>query len=304
LSSISWLTLSIAAYAWKRGYPVQQLDPASPPDPNSPAGQVLKRAAHLFRRQLQRNATDRDKLNRKLTQPPTGAPTLEELTLAETQAAPLPPHYRPPIPENYPEISDEMLHVDPNEAVIEPVISIGDPLVITEDEVGQPAEQAGEIVRMPPITINPEQVPETTQAPPSPMPSSGVVVPNSTSQTRPGFSVALRQMLGHEELTTTKLRVLAQQYPDGPGLYGLQIRVRCKGIKSQVAGTTDRDGKFICELPVRMNSGLTYDVEVTWPRDQGNEVERKSITLNADRTHFTVPFYRQLNSPDTTSGVN
>jgi hypothetical protein len=65
-----------------------------------------------------------------------------------------------------------------------------------------------------------------------------------------------------------------------------------------VAGTTDRDGKFICELPVRAQSGLTYDVDVTWPRDAGGETERKSITLHADRTYFVLPFYRHLNPPE------
>ena len=38
----------------------------------------------------------------------------------------------------------------------------------------------------------------------------------------------------------------------------------------------------------------TYAVDVTWPRDFGGEVERKSITVNADRTHFDLPFYRTL----------
>jgi hypothetical protein len=106
--------------------------------------------------------------------------------------------------------------------------------------------------------------------------------------------MAIRQMLGQEEMTTTKLRVLVQEHPDGPGLYGLQVRVTCAGIKSYVAGTTDRDGKFVCELPVRMQTGLTYDVEITWPRDKGGDGERKSITLNADRTEFTLPFYRKI----------
>jgi hypothetical protein len=104
-------------------------------------------------------------------------------------------------------------------------------------------------------------------------------------------------MLGHEDLTTTKLKVLVQHYPDGPGFYGLQVRVTCKGVKSYVAGTTDRDGKFVCELPVRVESGLTYDVDVIWPREEGSEVERKSITLNADRTYFSLPFYRHLEAP-------
>jgi hypothetical protein len=133
------------------------------------------------------------------------------------------------------------------------------------------------------------------------MPSSAVVVPtDQTSQSRPSLTVALRQMLSHEQLASTKLSVLVQQFPDGPGLYGLQVRVTCKGVKSYVAGTTDRDGKFVCELPVRVDSGLTCDVEITWPRDEGGDIEQKSITMNADRTRFNLPFYRQLNPPSET----
>ena len=106
---------------------------------------------------------------------------------------------------------------------------------------------------------------------------------------------AVRQTFGRKEpLASTKLRVLVQEYPDGPGLYGLQVRVTCQGVKSYVAGTTNREGKFLCELPVRVNSGLTYDVDVTWPREMNNEIERKSITLNADRTEFNLPFYRRM----------
>jgi hypothetical protein len=40
--------------------------------------------------------------------------------------------------------------------------------------------------------------------------------------------------------------------------------------------------------------GLTYDVDLNWPREMGGETERKSITLNADRTRFTLPFFHQL----------
>jgi hypothetical protein len=121
---------------------------------------------------------------------------------------------------------------------------------------------------------------------------------SNDAPSRPGLTVALRQMFRQEQLSTTKLRVLVQQYPDGPGFYGLQVRVTCKGVKSHVAGTTDREGKFICELPVRDRSGLTYDVDVTWPREEGSATERKSITLHADRTRFVLPFYRHLNPPE------
>jgi hypothetical protein len=297
---ILWLSLIVAAYAWRSGYPLEGLDPASPPSPNTPAGQLLRRSAQFVRRQVQRSATERDKLDRSLSQPPSGAPSLDDLNSDQTPIAPLPPHYRPPVPERYPEMASETLHVSGSEAESQPNVTVGDPLVISADEVGHNASSSGEPVRMPPITIERDQVAPGTSAPPSPMPSSAVVMPTASTDapSRPGLTVSLRQMFGQEELTSTKLRVLVQEYPDGPGLYGLQVHVRCKGIKSYVAGTTDRDGKFICELPVRMQSGLTYDVDVTWPREEGGETELKSITLHADRTHFVLPFYRRLNPPE------
>jgi len=296
---IKWLALITTAFAWRGGYPIEQLDPASPPNTNTPAGQLLRRAAQFVRRQVQRSATERDKLNRALSQPPSGAPMLEELDSDGQPIAPLPPHFRPPIPETYPEMSTETLQIDPQDAVVQPSITVGDPLVISAEEVDGERVEANEPVRMPPITIERDQVAGSSAAPPSPMPASAVVVPSTTStaQSRPSLTVSLRQMFRQEELTTTKLRVVVQHYPDGPGLYGLQVRVSCKGIKSYVAGTTNRDGKFACELPVRAQSGLTYDVDVTWPREEGGETERKSITLHADRTHFVLPFYRRLDPP-------
>jgi hypothetical protein len=65
-STIPWLSLALAAFAWKSQYPLAQLDPAEPPEPYSPAGQVVQRAAHFLRQQVQRSATERDKLARKL----------------------------------------------------------------------------------------------------------------------------------------------------------------------------------------------------------------------------------------------
>jgi hypothetical protein len=305
--NVSWPVLTIAAYAWKSGYMLNQLDPASPPGPYSPAGQVLKRTAQFMRRQVQRSATDRDKLGRKLNQPPSGAANLETMSPQET-IAPMPPHYRPPIPVRYPEVARETIQVNPDEPLPDqrPVLR-GEPLVITEDDVAPSSNPAQRpqpqpapvqpVTRMPPITISRDQVaPETPgrRQPPRPMPQAAVLMPNSSVESRPSLTMAIRQMLGQEEMTTTKLKVLVQEYPDGLGLYGLQVRVTCAGIKSYVAGTTDRDGKFVCELPVRLLTGLTYDVEITWPRDKGGDGERKSITLNADRTEFTLPFYRKF----------
>jgi hypothetical protein len=293
-TTIPWLSLSIAAYAWKNGYPLSQLDPSSPPGPDSPAGQLIRRAVHFFRRQVQRGATERDKLGRKLNQPPSGVPSLDDMAPAAA-IPPLPPVFRPPVPVRYPEVARDTLHLDVEEPAGPPPPSRGEPLVITEQDLPPGPADRPPPVTNPPLTIQPEETrPRPRRRPPSPMPPTAVVMPNSSVESRPGFSLAIRQMLGHEEMKSTKLRVQVQDYPDGPGLYGLQVRISCAGIKSSVAGTTNREGKFICELPVRLHSGLTYDVDVTWPRDAGGDTERKSVTLNADRTEFTLPFYRKL----------
>jgi len=300
---IPWLSMIIASYAWRSGYPLYQIDPSSPPATFSPAGQVLTRSAHFVRRQVQRSATEREKLGKQLSVPRSGTPALDEMDSADVTLAPLPPHYRPPIPENYPEVSSESFQIESDDIEQAPSITLGDPLVISAEDVNEPGRINDDPIRMPPITISSDQIAAEPAAPPSPVPRSGVIMPSEsqTPQARPSLTVGLRQMLGQEELTTTKLRIFVQQYPDGPGLYGLQVRVTCKGVKSYVAGTTDREGRFVCELPVRMQSGLTYDVDITWPREQGNEVERKSITLNSERSHFTLPFYRQLTPPETNS---
>lgn len=122
---------------------------------------------------------------------------------------------------------------------------------------------------------------------------------SSTSQTtRPeDLNTAVRRHFNRdkEPLRPVRLRILVQEYKDGPGLYGLQVQVSSPGVKAYVAGATNRDGVFLCELPVRVHSGLTYDVDITWPRDHGAGTERKSITLNVDRQEFFLPFYYRLN---------
>ncbi|MCB8981348.1 MAG: hypothetical protein H6657_28415 [Ardenticatenaceae bacterium] len=286
-SPISWLSLSIAAHAWKSGYPLYQLDPASPPGEYSPAGQLIKRAATFVRQQIQRSATERDKLGKKLAyNPGDGTPSLE--TMPNSQPiAPAPPHFRPPIPVRYPEVARETLHVNENENAAAPGnVTRNAPLTITSDDI-QPANQRP--VRMPEIRIRADQVPQRrpsrpTQAQPQP----------SSSGENLGTAVRQRFKRDKEPLRSTKLRVIVQDVQDGPGLYGIQVQVSCKGINAHVAGTTNRDGVFLCELPVRVHSGLTYDVDITWPRDLGGEVERKSVTLNVDRTEFKLPFFRRL----------
>ena len=302
-SSVDWLGLAVAAYAWQRQYPLQQLDPAAPPAPHTPAGQIVAHAGHFLRRQVQRSRTDRERLARRLAlRPGERAQRLEDVEPGSV-TPPLPPHFRPPIPVRYPEVARETVQVEPGETeeLEDQPVTRSEPLTITEedladgDEDGESAPGSDVPEQQPPISISREQV--TPHDPPSPLPPSGVVMPAPTrgaqAATRPGLTVALRNVFRSEELKSTKLHVIAQAYADGPGLYGLQVRVTCKGIKSHVAGTTNREGHFIAELPVRLEEGLTYDVDVTWPRDLGGDTERKSITLNADRTEFRLPFYRR-----------
>jgi hypothetical protein len=288
--AVEWLSLAVAAFAWKSGYPLYQLDPATPPDAYSPAGQVLKRAAAFIRRQVQRSATERDKMGKKLTYSAEaaarGSATLNDLE-ADGVQAPLPPHYRSPIPVNYPEMSSETLQVEAESNNVQSEVTRGDPIKITTEDL-TPAEPLPS--HRDPIRITADQ----TQTP-QPAPTQ-VVTPNAAIAPGPSFADSVRRKFARsrEAMKITKLRVKVQEHPDGPGLYGLQVRVTCKGIKSHVAGTTTREGNFVCELPVPEHSGLTYDVDVTWPRDMNGEIERKSITLNADRTEFELPFYRSL----------
>lgn len=296
---IPWTLLVLAAYCWKGNYPLYQLDPASPPDTYSPAGQAVRRSAGFIRGQVQLSATERDKLARRLAEPPSGAPSIDELRPSGEAIAPLPPHYRPPIPEQYPEVARETVQIDLEDVEQQPLLTTGDPLVITEDELTNPQASGSDPVRMPAIVIGPSQIVPGGGSPPSPLPNSAIIMPSqsSSNQARPNLTMSLRQVFKQEELRSTKLLIVVQDYPDGPGVFGLQVKVTCQGIKSYVAGATNHEGKFLCELPVRVQSGLTYDVAVTWPRAEGGDVEYKSITLNADRTRFTLPFYRQLDSP-------
>ncbi|MCB0005144.1 MAG: hypothetical protein KDE04_01785 [Anaerolineales bacterium] len=306
-----WLSLLTAAMAWKREYPVGQLDPASPPGEHSPAGQVVRNAAQLIRAQVVRSATERDKLLRRLSQPvatpvnPDDAPSLDEMAESAPGVAD-PQFYRPPIPVRYPEYTDELDDVEPVENL--PTLPTrGAEIRITEDDLveappswqQQPALRVDPPApeRMPEIRITRDQVP--APPPPSPLPRSGVILPQSAQgmspQARPNMLAGLLERFGaNQEMTSTRLRVIVQTHPDGPGMQALQVSVSCRGIRSTVAGTTNRNGHFLCELPVPVGKGLTYDVEVTWPRETGGETEEKSITIHNERTEFELPFY--LNS--------
>ncbi|MEM7112870.1 MAG: hypothetical protein AAF614_10590 [Chloroflexota bacterium] len=305
LTAVAWEPLAITAYAWKNGYPIHQLDPASPPSAYSPAGQVLKRAAYFMRQQVQRSATERDKLGRKVVHVPSAATaaSLGTATSNSDTLQPVLPYYRPPVPVNYPEVVAETVQID-METVAEPAqepqappppppaptptptpeppVVRNAPITITEGDV---AALEAQPTRMPSLRITADQIP--AERPSSP--------PPRRQQPTPARRTSSRRRK-KEGLKSTKLRVLVQEYPDGPGLYGLQVHVNAQGMRTSVSGTTNRDGKFLCELPVYAQSGLTYDIDIVWPREMGGSNERKSITLHADRTLFVVPFYQRLHS--------
>jgi hypothetical protein len=263
----------------------------------------LKRAAHFVRQTVQRSATERDKLGRKLAHAIGGAATLDAMR-PDAPIAPLPPYFRPPVPERYPEYAPG-IEVNPDEAEHPAAPTRGEAISISDADLspGTPPAPSTPITQ-PPLRIDASQLEPPAQPsaqppaprPPAPQRPAHVVMPDAaTAANTAGASAAVRRTSrGRSAMRTTKLHVLVQEYPDGPGLYGLQVRVSSRGIRRYVAGTTNKDGEFVCELPVQLESGLTYDVDLTWPRDFGGEIERKSITLNADRTRFTLPFYRTL----------
>ena len=215
-------------------------------------------------------------------------------------AAPVLPYYRPPVPVRYPEYTPGV-QVEPEEVEhAAPPLMPSTPLSISDADLAPPTAPTIQ----PPLRIDASQLEppaRPTPQPPAPRPPAHVVLPNATAAantagaTAAATTAARKKMRrGRTPMTTTKLRIVVQEHPGGPGLFGLQVRVSSRGIRRYVAGTTNQAGEFLCELPVQADVGLTYDVDVTWPRDFGGEVERKSITVNADRTHFDLPFYRTL----------
>lgn len=285
--TINWLSLALATFAWKREYPLLELDPASPPTLNSPAGSLVKEAAQFIRQQVQRSPTDRDRLAKKLafagTLPPSTPATSDNNPTIPL--VPDPSVFRPPVPVRYPELVRAAVKVElpQDPPPPPPPVPQREPLVISETDLPKPALQ-------PAIKI---EVPAQPQ-PPAPLPPSAVVMPNSNTTVNPSYTVQTEPRRRSSSRTkTTRLRVLVLESANGIGLYGIQVKIRCRKVRVEVAGTTNKEGQFLCEVPVKESEGLTYEAEIIWPRDKGGRVERKQITLNADRTEFQLPFYHQ-----------
>ena len=299
-----WLPLILAVHAYKSGYPINNLDPSSPPSLHTPAGIILQQTGQFMRQQTIRSATERDRMAHKLAFSTEAAMPLDELPPSPSDISPAPPHFRTPVPVNYPEYtSDVTLSVEDVEAPPTPSSPVPSPpsaatLTITAEDIAPAPHPTPQ--RAPELRITYEHIehanntiaPRRPAQPRQPVirqPTRNVPSQNSSSN----FSLALRNLFATEEMKSTRLRINVLAYPEGPGLQAVQVKVSCNGIRSHVAGTTDRTGKFVCQLPVRPNGGLTYDIEVTWPRDDGGDTEQKSITLSADRTEFAIPFYQR-----------
>ncbi|MEM7800102.1 MAG: hypothetical protein AAF633_12995 [Chloroflexota bacterium] len=288
---VEWLVLITAAFAQKAGYPLDALDPSSPPTLNTPAGLMLQKVAQFMRRQIELSATEKGRLVKKLEFNPELQTDHAQMPIGDSpEVTAAPPHYRTPVPETYLE-HNPGLDLSEGEVADQSAVALpmrGDALTITEDDL----EQIPQVTHMPPIKITADQIPPkqatARRTTPANQPPPG---PSTIDQ----LTGAISNLFNSESLGTTRLRILAQESPDGPGVYGLQVRVTCKGIRSHVAGTTDREGRFVCELPVRLNSGLTYDVDLTWPHEMGGDIERKSVTLSNDRPVYELPFYKRLN---------
>lgn len=153
-ASAEWLALAVAAHAWRSDFLLDRLDPAAPPDPYSPAGQVLKRAAYYVRQEVQRSATERDKLGRKLAHAAAGPPTLDSMR-PDAPIAPLPPYFRPPVPERYPEYTPG-LQLSSGEVETPATPRREEPISISDADLSPPAPSAPQ--PQPPLRIDASQL--------------------------------------------------------------------------------------------------------------------------------------------------
>lgn len=255
---IPWLSLVLLTFAHKNGYPVGNLNPATPPAPHSPAGLLLQQVGGFFRQETQRTATERERAARPLAYSGT---TITGHNDQPAPIAPIPPYFRSPIPVRYPEFNDPV-SVEPTELDETNRPSVSPPsttrLTITPEETVPTPPPAPPVQRMPGFRVTVEQVtppPIRIVGDPVPVPRPPQNDPGRNNVSASNLLDNIRNLFKGEEFASTRLRVLVQEHPDGPGLYGLQVKVTCKGVRSYVAGTTDRQGRFICELPVRETSG-------------------------------------------------
>jgi hypothetical protein len=286
----------MTAYAHKIGYPLDELDPASPPTQFSPAGQVVHQAGAWVRRQVQRSATERDKAARRLaydgSQPVASAAT-------PPAAAPAPSA----IPVRHFEFNDPVAVAETElDMPMPPIVERGAPLTITVDDV-TPTEPAPASADNLDIKIGESRrVPRSAESTAATTASS---VRQALSENLPeirdsvvsianSLATSVRSKFKSEPMQTARLRIVVKEHPNGPGLPAVQVRLGAQGVKGTVAGTTSSNGTFTVEVPVRSRNGLTYSADVTWPQQMGGKTERKLITLNTYRDEFQLIFYHRL----------
>ncbi|MGB1251434.1 MAG: hypothetical protein ACPG8W_12505 [Candidatus Promineifilaceae bacterium] len=315
----SWLALALMAYAYKLDYPVENLDPGSPPNQFSPAGQVVHQTAAWLRAQVLRSATERDKLARALAYVASETGRVEQETGRKST-----PVTRSSVPVRYFE-HNEPVAIDPNRPLPQPstsAIERGVPIEITiEDVPTAPTPTPLRIEAEPAIRI----VGESRVVPrPAGQQSSLSRAAQRASDAAAQAAQAVRENVTRENVQRavntavdsadrafdnmrrnagppvpntgrrTRLLVSVMDYPNGHPLPAVQIGVRVKGSKKEVAGTTNDSGLFRCSVPVKHGAGVTYEVTCHWPHGFGGNRERKRITLNAERTEFELAFYSRL----------
>lgn len=276
-----WIALGVAAFAQKMAYPIDELNPSSPPTSFSPAGQLLQQTGHWIKRQIQRTTSEQEQLAAQLgfvSSPTTPAPVTSTTVV------------RPSLPVRHFEFNKEIT-VQPDDL---PSIAAtpSPPLTISSADIPiDPVEQIklGEARRVP----RPKSEPINSISIPSP--SLAERIPEIVARSWDQVNQVLHPVQDTTEIPTTRLRVNVYSYPNGDGVPAVQVVVRPKNTKSSLAAVTNDNGAIAFRLPVRINgSDMTYEARVTWPQSFGGHTERKLITVSTAMPEFVLNFYARV----------
>ncbi len=307
-----WFAPAITIFAHKVGFHVEDLDPSSPPSSFSPAGQVVHQTAAWVRGQVTRQATERDKLARRLAWKDEGGRMRDERGVGQ-------PVGRPSIPVRYFEHNDP-IEIDRNEPIIDepPVVPSapivppmpstpslpagvrrGEPLRLDRNEI-LPEEQiriVGESVQVPRPQAPPSRTERATRWVRETVTTENAhrLVDAAANQIDNVVeTVRSNRTSSGQPTARVRLKVTVMDYPNGHPLPALQVSIRYQGSRREVAGATDSNGEFIVSLPTKEGPGLMYEVTVQWPREFGGKKEMKRVTVHAERAMFELPFYSRL----------
>ena len=297
LTAMGWLTLAMAVYATKVDYPLDNLDPTVPPTPFSPAGQIIHQAGQWLKKQLQRTPLDRKKGRKQL------AFVGKDAATTTGPSTTLPPT-RSEIPVRHFEFNPP-LAIDSNDQPqpMPPIIPLRDPVIITEEEVRNWKDQI-KIVGDSRVIPRPNRPNPAATEPTTPLTQQLRDMAESARDTANQWvsraqSVAAQRAANAQSAATpslqyTRLKVTVQEHPQGRGLPGIQVSATYKGSKREIAGTTNQDGEFWLKLPIPAERTMTYQLLVHWPQQFGGKVEKKAVTVSAERDLYELPFYHRL----------